>query len=67
MLVRGFLARTGTAVTYAYTEKIINEYLANVDEVFKIISKALKNDSLESLLKGPIKHSTFQRLTGKQE
>ena len=66
MLVRGFLARTGTAVTYAYTEKIINEYLANVDEVFKIISKALKNDSVESLLKGPIKHSTFQRLTKKK-
>ena len=67
MLDRGFLARTGTAVTYAYTEEIINDYLANVDEVFKIISKALKNNSVESLLKGPIKHSTFQRLTGNQE
>jgi glutamate-1-semialdehyde 2,1-aminomutase len=66
MLSRGYLARTGTAVTYSYSENIINEYLDNVEIVFKIISKALKNGTIEKLLKGPVKHSTFQRLTGKQ-
>lgn len=66
MLKRGFLAKTGTAVTYAYTEKIISKYLLNVDSVFEEISEALHKKCLESLLEGPVKHSTFQRLTGKQ-
>jgi glutamate-1-semialdehyde 2,1-aminomutase len=66
MLERGYLARTGTAVSYSYNEKIISNYLHNVDLVFGEIIEALKKGNIEEKLKGPIKHATFKRLTGKQ-
>ena len=65
MLSRGYLARTGTAVTYSYSENIINEYLDNVEIVFKIISKALKNGTIEKLLK--VDQTLYiSRVAGKQ-
>ena len=62
MLKRGFLTNAGTATTYAYTPEIINNYLENVIEVFKIIKDLECNVSMS--LKGPVKHTTFARLTG---
>ncbi len=38
MLKRGYLASTSLYVTYAHTIEIANKYLANVDEVFEIMS-----------------------------
>ena len=35
----------------------------NVDDVFNIIQKALKNKNIKELLGGPIVHSGFKRLT----
>ena len=37
MLKRGFLTNAGTATTFAYTPEIIDNYLANVIDVFKLI------------------------------
>lgn len=62
MLKRGFLASGGTATTFAYNERIIENYLKNVQEVFQQIQKLDCN--VLSKLKGKIKHSTFNRLTG---
>ena len=66
MLKKGFLAKTGTAVTYAYTDNILDKYFNAVNEVFGKINTALNNNNIEELLEGPVKHSTFKRLTGEQ-
>ena len=61
MLKSGFLTSGMTAATISYTDKIINNYLENVERVFFRIAnldfKVVKH------LKGPVKHSTFARLT----
>ena len=61
MLYRGFLTNAGTATSYSYSENIINKYLENVYDVFKKIKKLDFN--VKNYLNGPIKHSTFSRLT----
>ena len=62
MLKEGFLANTTLATTYAYNDIIIKKYLASVEKVFKKIKSSIKNKNLK--LDGPIKHTTFRRLTG---
>ena len=63
MLERGFLASTGIYTSFAHKEKYVNLYLDTVDEVFEIVSLALKEGKISSMLKGPICHSSFRRLT----
>ena len=62
MLKQGFLANTSLATSFAYNEKIIKKYLNSVDKVFGKISFILKNKK-KFKLDGPIKHTTFRRLT----
>ena len=62
MLKKGFLASGGTATTFAYTDQIIDDYLNSVTEVFEKINNLDFN--VKKYLMGPIKHSTFARLTG---
>ena len=62
MLKVGYLASNTLATTNAYNEKIINDYLKEVDKVFKKIKIQLDSNKLK--LDGKIKHSTFQRITG---
>ena len=62
MLKKGFLASTTIAISDAYTMKIINKYIKNFELVFKKIKKSI--DLKYFKLKGPIKHDTFQRITG---
>ena len=62
MLKKGFLANTTLATTYAYNKKIIQKYLKTVDSVFKKIKLSITDKKF--LLHGPIRHSTFRRLTG---
>jgi glutamate-1-semialdehyde 2,1-aminomutase len=61
MLKRGFLANGGTATTFAYTDKIITQYQESVTEVFKQINAL--DCKVGQYLQGPIKHTTFARLT----
>jgi len=61
MLKRGFLTNGGTATTFAYSDKIISEYLDNVTQVFKKIYAV--DCKVEQYLLGPVKHTTFARLT----
>ena len=61
MLKRRFLTNGGTATTFAYSDKIITEYQENVTEVFKKIKSLDLN--VVKYLQGPVKHTTFARLT----
>ena len=57
------LASGGVSCSYSHKEKHIKKYLDSVDEVFGIIKKAIKNSNVRNLLKGPVAHTGFKRLT----
>ena len=63
MLKRGFLACKGLSLSYAHKRKHIEEYLKNVDSVFKIIRKAVRHGNARNLVEGPVAHTGFRRLT----
>jgi len=63
MLKKGFLATTTVYVSYSHTKKNVKDYLIAVDEVFCVISKAIKQNKVKKLLKGPVAHKGFERLT----
>jgi len=63
MLSRGFLASKSIYVSYAHNESDIKRYLENVDVVFGIIKKAIEKNNIYNLLKGPVAHTGFRRLT----
>ena len=63
MLKRGILASGGIYVSYSHKNEHVKKYLKNVDEVFKLISQAIKNKNVYNLLEGPVAHTEFQRLT----
>lgn len=63
MLDRGFLAAKNVYVSYGHTKEHVSKYLENVDEVFGTIRKALDEKKVRSLLKGPVAHEGFKRLT----
>ncbi|HEK24804.1 MAG TPA: aminotransferase class III-fold pyridoxal phosphate-dependent enzyme, partial [Hydrogenobaculum sp.] len=63
MLERGFLASTAFYASFAHAEDLINLYEKAVDEVFYIISKAIKNNTVKKLLKTEVCHAGFKRLT----
>jgi glutamate-1-semialdehyde aminotransferase len=63
MLNRGFLASKQVYISYSHQEEHIKTYLGNVDKVFGIIKDAINKDNVHSLLKCPVAHSGFRRLT----
>ena len=63
MLDKGFLATKSFYATYAHQPKHVENYLVALQETFKIIAEALNKNNLEELLKGPVAHTGFQRLT----
>jgi len=63
MLERGFLASKSVYVSYSHNEDHMKKYLENVDEVFGMIKKSIEDKSVHSLLKGPVAHEGFRRLT----
>jgi glutamate-1-semialdehyde 2,1-aminomutase len=63
MLSRGFLASAQFYANYGHQPHHIESYLQAVNEVFGMIAQAIEQESVERLLRGPIKHSGFQRLT----
>ncbi len=62
MLKKGFLASGLVSVSTSYNMRIINKYIQSFQEVFMLIGMCLKNKKKIPLI-GPIKHSTFRRLT----
>ena len=63
MLEKGILATNAFYVMHAHSRKHASRYLDAADEVFSVISKAIGEDAIERMLKGPIAHSGFRRLT----
>jgi glutamate-1-semialdehyde aminotransferase len=63
MLSRGFLASKSVYVSYSHDEKHVEKYMENVNDVFDILTKAIDQSNVNKLLKGPIAHVGFKRLT----
>jgi len=63
MLKRGYLVTKSVYVSYSHKREHVKKYLKNVDEVFGLINKAIKNNKIYDLLEGPVAHKGFQRLT----
>lgn len=63
MLDRGYLASAQLYASYAHTPAIIEKYGVAVGEAFAQVGDALAKGDLKSRLRGPVKHSGFQRLT----
>lgn len=63
MLELGFLASTSFYASLAHQPELIKLYLEACDKVFALIAEALKKGEPEKLLKGPVCHSGFKRLT----
>ncbi|MBI2350900.1 MAG: aminotransferase class III, partial [Deltaproteobacteria bacterium] len=63
MLERGFLATDTFYATYAHQDCHAEAYLTVVDEVFDVIARAVERSGVSELLKGPVAHAGFYRLT----
>ena len=62
MLKRGYLTAVSIYITYSHKKDIIDAYLVNVDEVFYILSDAIKNDNIKDKLNTEIRTDMFKRL-----
>ena len=60
MLKRGFLASNLIYVSYAHTQEIVDKYLENAADVFRLIAN--NKESLEELLESEVSHGGFKRL-----
>src|SRR6185436_18226458 len=63
MLEAGFLATGAFYAAYAHQESDVARYATAVDEAFSVIKNALEKDEVEKLLKGPVAHAGFYRLS----
>jgi glutamate-1-semialdehyde 2,1-aminomutase len=63
MLERGFLATTGYYASFAHKEEHLTAYGKAVGGAFAIMAEAQRRGNSEQLLKGPVCHSGFRRLT----
>jgi glutamate-1-semialdehyde 2,1-aminomutase len=62
MLDRGFLANASFYATYAHTEEQVARYGSVAAESFPRIAAALRDGTVQSLLRGPVAHKGFHRL-----
>ena len=63
MLKKGYLASNLIYLSTGHTKKVIDRYIFFLNKIFKKISIHQKSKKKQKLLKGPICHSTFKRLT----
>jgi glutamate-1-semialdehyde 2,1-aminomutase len=63
MLKYGYLASNLVYLSILHKKKIIDRYIFYLDKVFKKIKLHQKSKKNYRILKGPISHSTFKRLT----
>ena len=63
MLERGFLASGRFYATFAHRDEHVENYLKAVEETFIFIKDAAAKGYIEKMLKGPVAHAGFQRLT----
>lgn len=63
MLKKGYIASNSIYVSYAHTEKIVDDYLNEAKKAFKIMKKAVDGGSASKFLKTPSMEEGFKRLT----
>ena len=63
MLTKGYLLGAAVYTTYAYSDEIIDRFIADSDSVFGTIKEALGAGNLSKYLKGDVIHAGFKRLT----
>jgi len=62
MLKRGFLAGNTVFTCINHTDQIINNYLKNLDKVFKIIKICENTGTIDMFLETPVCHTGFKRI-----
>tara|TARA_A100001015_G_scaffold207572_1_gene232147 strand:+ start:550 stop:2559 length:2010 start_codon:yes stop_codon:yes gene_type:complete len=62
MLKKGFLASNSVYLCTEHTEEIIEEYIFELDKIFKTIKKCEEGENIMEFLEGPICHDGFSRL-----
>jgi glutamate-1-semialdehyde aminotransferase len=63
MLERGFLATSAFYAMAAHRDEHLAAYEAAVGEVFPILAEAIRRERVEQMLRGPVAHTGFRRLT----
>jgi glutamate-1-semialdehyde 2,1-aminomutase len=63
MLERGILATNAFYAMHAHSRNDVSCYLEAVEPVFEALSQAIGEHTLDRMLKGPVAHSGFRRLT----
>jgi glutamate-1-semialdehyde 2,1-aminomutase len=62
MMYKGFIAGTSVYVCIDHTDQIIENYLVELEPIFKLIKDCEDGLDVKSLLKGPVCHDGFKRL-----
>jgi glutamate-1-semialdehyde 2,1-aminomutase len=63
MLEKGYLLGASVYTTYAYSDSVIDRFIADSAPVFKKLKQALDSGTLKDHLKGETIHAGFRRLT----
>jgi glutamate-1-semialdehyde 2,1-aminomutase len=63
MLDRGILATGSFYAMWAHTDQHVDRYLEAVNQVFRDLRIAIDQNAVRQLLRGPVAHSGFKRLT----
>jgi len=63
MLAKGYLLGAAVYTTYAYSDEIVDQFIANSDSVFGFIKEALDSGNIKKYLKGDVIHAGFKRIT----
>jgi len=63
MLKRKILAGNNIDISYGFKPEHVKKYLTAVNEVFGVLQRAIERKEVRQLLKGPVAHSGFKRLT----
>jgi len=63
MLKRKILAGNNVDISYGFKPEHVKKYLTAVNEVFGLLQQAIQQKKVRQLLKGPVAHSGFKRLT----
>ena len=62
MLSRGYLAGNSVYACIDHNSQVLSSYKESLGDVFKLIKDCIDGSDINSILKGPICHSEFQRL-----
>jgi glutamate-1-semialdehyde 2,1-aminomutase len=63
MLDRGFLTGSSFYASYCHHESHLEKYSESIHAAFDTVGRALAKGEIRQKLRGPAKHTTFQRLT----